>query len=365
MNTSCDYAIDLRNSSHLFEYIYWPHEMIFYKFVTPCIILIGIVGNASFIWTVVRVSSLHTSTFILLCSLAITDLFTLIGAGINIYNIFISPIRSVDMPVVFNVGSTIKWFGFFASTGLVSLVSLERYLAICHPIKHHLIKGTKRTIRLSLIITALSLALTGIFTTQGWLTHSNSVSCFIWPLDEQFKDYPPQISTVTLMFELPPLLNIVMTVIFLLSNLAILIFNYYMYCTILITLRRRKHNKKLQTSENFERNIQQITRMVIINGIVYFLYTTIRQVNTVYGTLFSLGFVNFNAFVHFGFIRDTAILLNASSNPVIYFMTNSSYRRAFKASIMTLLGTIRRKFGKEVTTENIPNRIDLEGLGNG
>ncbi len=191
MNSSCSFTTDLRNSSDLFKYIYQPYELVSYTFVVPFIILMGFVGNASFIWTVVRLSSLHTSTFIGLCFLAFADLFTLIGIGINKYNILISPIRFVGSPVVYNVGNTITWFSFFVSVGLVSLVTLERYFAICHPIKHHLIKGASRTIKLSLIIIASSLPLTGITMTPTLGTHS--VLCFIWPLDEQFKDYPRQI----------------------------------------------------------------------------------------------------------------------------------------------------------------------------
>ena len=99
MNSSCSFTLDLRNSSDLFNYIYQPYELVLYTFGVPCIMLIGFVGNASFIWTVVRVSSLHTSTFIVLCSLAFTDLMILIGIGMHEYNILISPKRSVALRV--------------------------------------------------------------------------------------------------------------------------------------------------------------------------------------------------------------------------------------------------------------------------
>ena len=109
MNSSCSFTTDLRNSLDLFNYIYQPYELVLYTFVVPCIILIGFVGNASFIWTVVRVPSLHTSPFIVLCSLAFTDLMTLIGIGMYEYNVLISPIRSAVLPIVHNVnvGNTI------------------------------------------------------------------------------------------------------------------------------------------------------------------------------------------------------------------------------------------------------------------
>ena len=82
--------------------------------------------------------------------------------------------------------------------------------------------------------------------------------------------------------------------------------------------------------------------MVIINGMVYFLYYTIFHVSTVIGTMVSFGFVHFDKFLRFGFIRDIAMVLNASSNPLIYFMTNSSYRRAFRASIVKCLENLKQ-----------------------
>ncbi len=135
--------------------------------------------------------------------------------------------------------------------------------------------------------------------------------------------------------------------IYLTGYQVLFIFNCYLYWKILTTLRRRKHNKELQISANFERNIQQITIMVIINGMVYFLYYTIFQVNMIIGTIASFDIADFYEWVRFGFIRDIAMVLNASSNPVIYFITNSRYRQAYKTSIMKCFGIICKKSGKE------------------
>ena len=49
------------------------------------------------------------------------------------------------------VAEIIRWFSFLTSMWFVTLVSLERYLAICHPMKHRLLKGTKRTIKFCLL----------------------------------------------------------------------------------------------------------------------------------------------------------------------------------------------------------------------
>ncbi len=68
--------------------------------------------------------------------------------------------------------------------------------------------------------------------------------------------------------------------------------------------------------------------------------------NAIVGIMVSFDNDLYDNIFRFGFIRDIPIVLNSSSNPVIYFMTNSSYRRVFRASIMKCLGTIRR--GKRI-----------------
>ncbi len=146
MNSSCSSTINLQNSSIFYQYVsYQPYELVLYKFVMPCIILVGLTGNVTFIWTVIRVSSLHASTFIYLFSLAWSDLFTLVGYGIYPINGFLNPLRFGKRTLVKGIAETISWLSFITSIWLVTFVSLEHYLALCHPIKHRLLKGTKRT----------------------------------------------------------------------------------------------------------------------------------------------------------------------------------------------------------------------------
>ena len=337
MNTSCSFTINLQNSSILYQYVlYQPFELVLSKFVMPCIILVGLTGNMMFIWTVIRVSSLHTSTFIYLFSLAWSDLFTLVSFVIFLINGFlISPLRFGKYSFTYVVVDKIWWFSFLTSKWLITLVSLERYLAICHPIKYHQFRGTKRTIKCCLLSVVLSLVFTStIIMRNGGKT---STRCLVWPLDDQFINYPRVFTEYSgLLDHRYQNFQIFLDILYVFMELFTLSVNCYMYSRILATLYRRKYNTALQISKEFDRSIRQISTMVIANGIVFLLCSTIFNALIVLSAISGIGLElltrqQLNVFEH---VQLILILVNATVNPLIYFITNPSYRRALKASVM-------------------------------
>ncbi len=336
MNSTCSFTINLQNSTILYQYVlYQSYELVLYKVFIPCIILVGLTGNVMFIWTVIRVSSLHTATFIYLFTLAWSDLFTLMGFVIFLTDCFlISPLRFGIGSLMHDVAQIIRWFSFITSTWFITLVSLERYLAICYPMKHRLLKGTKRAIKFCLLSMALSL---GIATTIV-LQHvgKTSIWCFVWPSDDKFENYPSAITAFSGILDSFNNVTIFLHISYIVVELFILYMNCYMYSIILITLYRRKHNTALQMSVELDRNIQQISTMVIANGIVFFLCNTVLNALLLYTVMDMLGLRlltqhEIDAFEH---VQNIFILINASVNPLIYFIINPSYRRALKASIL-------------------------------
>ncbi len=337
MNTSCSLTMNLQNAT-VFDYyvLYQPYELVLYKFVVPCIILVGLTGNAMFTWTVIRVSSLHTSTFIYLFSLACSDLFTLVSFGMYLTNGFLNALRFGNGSLMQSVAETIRWFSFITSIWFVTLVSLERYVAICRPMKHRLLKGTKRTIKFCLLGMVLSLVLTSTIVVQ--FTGKTSLWCLVWPLEDQFKNYPRVITVFSGILDprFHNFIRIFLNISYVVIYLFTLSMNCYMYASILITLHRRKCNKQLQMSMELDRNIRQISTMVIANGFVFFVCSTVFNSLMVYDAISMFGLrllsrLQVNAFSH---VRYIFMLINASVNPLIYFITNPNYRRALKASIM-------------------------------
>ena len=306
MDSTSVAAIGLSNITTSLPYIYQPGEGTFYVVLT-CIILVGLIGNITFILTVLRVPSLHTSTYIYLTSLACADLFTLIGIICNVtFEIFIPLLGSKNIIALQVVSEMVLWFSFASSLCLVTLVSLERYLAICHPIKHRVLKGTRRTFKMIAATCLVALA----------------ISCTVLP---------------NVLYSLDQLYSQITYIIYVGYFLSCLTYNCFMYVRILQTLKQRQRNRTLPLSTEFERNIQQVAIMVIVNGITFFIFSsTITAYFITFLFYLSIEKLSSQLYVDveiFGYVRSMSILLNASVNPIIYFIANSRYRSALKTSI--------------------------------
>ena len=147
--------LDLTNATDLLEFFSTSREWMLYQIIWPCFIVFGICTNVSFVWTVIKTPALHTTTYRYLVNLAISDLLFLM--------VFYIPqiIEDHESPLERNqILQTFIYVFLGCSCLTVTLVSLERFLAICHPIKHHLIKGTRRTNKFICIVWCISLCLT-------------------------------------------------------------------------------------------------------------------------------------------------------------------------------------------------------------
>ena len=258
MNSTCELTVDLRNSSSLLPFLYLPKEWILFEIVWPSIILIGFTGNVVFISTVKRVPSLHTSTFIFLASLALTDLVVLLGIGLDyLLDYVMSPTRYGDQFFVSMAFFFVTWFCFVSSIFFVTLVSAERYFAICHPIRHHLLKGTKRTIKLTCIVFLGSIIFSSVILPP--MVVKGIAVCIQWPLNSKFANsYPNLVKLLPSDYFVP---DTVMIQIILAISVSTILFamvaNVNLYTRIVQTLLKRKRNNKIQTSADLERNICQ------------------------------------------------------------------------------------------------------------
>ena len=150
-NNTCSMnnTLDFSNATSLpIRLVYLPNEWILYNVIWPILTLFGTLCNSCFIWTVTRTPSLHTATYIYLVTLACTDLITIVSLGsTHVHSYFTTSLRysskTIDalLPILFI-------FTYISSTGLVTLVSLERFVAICHPLKYLIFRGKTRTCKL-------------------------------------------------------------------------------------------------------------------------------------------------------------------------------------------------------------------------
>ncbi len=337
MNTTCasSNTIDLRNSSSFLPLVNLPNEWILIIILWPFISLVGLAGNVTFIWTVIKVSALHTSTFIVLAALSCSDILSLIGRLVHsLHNFLTSPLRSGN-DITAIISDTIIWFCFILSTWLVTLVSVERFLAICHPIKYRVLKGTKRMLAVIciLIFGSTCIAFLGIPFSFAFEHY-----CIRWPVAAQFSKYPSNIELQKIAY-LPENLDpyfLFYNVIFLMCTVGLLFINCYMYMGTINVLIKRKRNRALQTSAQLERNIHQLSIMVIANGVVYFVcvFVFVLRVAWQVSTMLGMRYLNMYENIVLMDTTYTFMLINASVNPLVYFISNQSYRQHFQKTIL-------------------------------
>ena len=127
---------------------------------------------------------------------------------------------------------------------------------------------------------------------------------------------------------------------------------FYMYQKILTALAKRKRNTRLQMSTEFKTHIEQVSVMVIVNGGVYFLLMLIF--------ITSLTLVSVTQFLPYssdfwGIINNVSLGINASINPLLYFVTNQRYRCAVKALFRNCFKTDQKPNSEQ---ENVTNIVE-------
>ena len=185
-----DGIINLTNPVDARDMLYGATDRFLLIVVIPIISMIGIVGNAAFLFVTINVPRLSYVTT-LLSHLAVCDILFLISVNIwFVITVFHTPVNT-EFPVhsafecAISVISVNWWY--FISLGLITLISAERYVAICHPIKHRNIKGKARTFKL---LAAIWISAFVISPTQAPQNGKFTIFCLLWPELEEFDKLP-------------------------------------------------------------------------------------------------------------------------------------------------------------------------------
>ena len=335
LNTSVDEQAFAKYSSAS-----WAFVVVF----VPLIATFGVVCNLAFMFVVYRVKSMRNITNIYLVNLAIADLsLLLVAVWQYIGDYVVSPVYDLQ----FSFSSTFSCFMpnfliylcYYASLWTVTIVSIERYLATCHPFWHRRVNTKSRAIHSLIAVWLVSLLF------AGFAILRYSITICVISSDQEIIKSIPYCESYCIWCKLALYITDV------LQFLIALIINIVMYILIVIKLLK----KTLPSDDTVTNHVTAAHRktrnaaakMIIITGAVFFICLFPFTLVNIDLVMRRFEYDLFNA--HYNNIAWTGrvlFLVNSAVNSLIYNATNPRYRSAFRSALLFLK---QKKPGKEKT----------------
>ncbi len=317
----------------------------------PAVSAFGLINNIAFLYTIYKVRRLQTSLSTFLANLSVADSCFLIVITCTLVPYYRQDILRVDPPVSSTLGcafyDTSIFFWYFVSLALWTLISWERYLAVCKPIRHlkAKAKGKYRTIKHTVLAWMFGLLLL-IIHTPYFIVKYNTL-CLIWPKEDKYKYKPTSYNVCrTTVPAFHPgrdeLLAICSELAYLIIGFIIFIFNMTLYVLIVRAVwrgsRKLKHNSSTTSAtKNGDRVSKQLTLTLVANGVIYFILHGPSRYNSMHivaqyltnGDVSIWPDFGFSEFTWFG-LSNGALVINAAINPWVYAIGSTYYREAFK-----------------------------------
>ena len=145
--------------------LYTQADKFMITIVFPFIVTLGVLANSAFLFTIVRVPKMRKLTNFYLANLAFADLFFVVVTTVNYFYKYIwSPDFERGSPWARSFGcaamAAASYIPYFASISLVTLVSIERYLAISYPLKYRMANTKSRAVKLVISAWIIAIAFT-------------------------------------------------------------------------------------------------------------------------------------------------------------------------------------------------------------
>ncbi len=319
-----EYIFNITEHEDAYGFLYGTFDVILITVILPVISVIGILGNSAFLYTIIRIEDLRKATVtIYLGNLAICDILLLIFVtGWYIATYISSPVNGA-FPVTSALGCSI-WqltthYWYLGSLSFITLITIERYLAICKPVQHRNFGGKRLTLKLVIAVWVISL----VFTLSAVPQFSKSVfHCIFWPDSEEFKDLPLTFNDCNPESEAA---NLYVHLFHLVTLLISMVVNFVLFVRIIIALRG--FSKRSSRAENVTK---QVTRTLVANGIIFFICQVPERIFSLDEIFDDVGGVDLltsrytEALVLL--VGRAFLFLNSIINPFLYVLSCKLYR---------------------------------------
>ena len=309
--------------------MYIDLELTLTYYVLPFILLLGFAGNAAFLIVVFRIPSMRTVTNYYLANLAVADtLFLSIVVVTRAYSVAVYGVPNDHLGLAGCVSDTFFIYLFhFAGLIIITFMSLERFIAVCYPLRHRLMSGRRRTVRLIVACWFMAVLLASL---QLPSTFEFTQYCVTWPLDnsELYKNFPEVIGRCSALDQpwVLQMFHLTQTIPFFVAFFG----SVYFYVSIVVKLNKRYSSSDRQ---QVVRTRNHVALMLVANGTVFFLTLTSFEVTSM--ILFIEGFsddilIPYEVRGVLFEVNRLLLYINSAVNPIVYTVTNARYRRAFR-----------------------------------
>ena len=331
--TNCTFSNTIVFDDNDYSYVYGA--LVIFMYIVPIVMMIGIISNSAFLFTVWRIPRMQTTFNIYLQNLAVADLMYITIPMTLAYfcHFYSNSFQSIHC-TVFSFTATSP---YFASIGMVTLVAIERYLAICKPIQHRSLTSKKRTRTFVTGVWIGSIIFASLLTTGSG---KSGTICLKWPTQDKYANFPTVWHTCIPVGEglvwvvLPTIACWCVFVTGFLANICaygkiVYSFSKQGSGNSTSSLRHQPRGQQLREEIPYDSKIRyQILRTMIINSSVLFL------TNAPYGIILILKLCNSvqtgPTFYTIEYGAKSMVLLNSVMNSFIYGFSSSFYRQAFR-----------------------------------
>ena len=320
------------------EFGYSQGRVILLTIFFPIILLFGVLGNLTFIYVAIRIKHMRTITNRYLVNLAIADIIFLLAAiGSKLYRYMKSPLDGDDSPLG-AFGCIWTYFmsdmSYFASLFFVTLVSLDRYVAVCRPQdRNNGVKGKSKELITGAWICSCLLAAS--------LTPGNAnlvFYCYKWAPVKPFITWP---STIRYCLPLKEWMKTFSLGLQTMPFFVTLVLNCVLYVSIIHGLDQsiKRLNQQGEQKNKDSRMRNQIAKMLVVNGLVFFVcLSPFEFVSLCYmiATTRDYQFIiqNFDARTYIAEFARIMSYINSAVNPIVYTAMCERYVQAFKQALL-------------------------------
>ncbi|XP_030623625.1 nociceptin receptor [Chanos chanos] len=272
--------------------------------------VVGLIGNCLVMYVIIRFTKMKTATNIYIFNLALADflvLFTLPFQGTDVLLGFWPFGLSLCKVVV-----AIDYYNMFTSTFTLTIMSVDRYIAVCHPVRSLAVRTPHRAklVNVAVWLLASGIGVPVMVMGQEEVEPNGSIECMVvLPDPQDFWDPIFGTCVFTFSFAVP---------------VAIISICYG------LMVRRLRSVRVFSGSREKDRNLRRITLMVLAVVAAFVVCWTPVQVLALNQALGKVDLGGSHAMVtlmHFCIALGYA---NSSLNPVLYAFLDENFKRCFR-----------------------------------